>query len=358
MYIKCEFNFDNNCINNKPFNTWFILEKHKYIITIQECATKYNINLPQEIAEIIIISSILLPGCYTLIGLSFPPSRNESDLFIEYANIETGYITNKTNNGITYTRQKPTLNIKRPENNTSSLWLDEDGTICGFACIWVQDLNGKLRVTQKFYVLNGCWSLTGEITIIFKKENVEHEFVGYLDTECFYGRWNSVKEVYGEFQWFINCVESFYLNHNIPYDLRDISNNSQISNLLSNYNYNILYNKIFDIEVNKSLTIKVKFLKKYNISVSVIYQKKQNQIIGYGEWYRNGKILFKNVKCFKQKIVLLFDGICNGKKVLGCLSTYNTKQQSYDNHQDNDEYDYNNTISFIEKFIVSYIVSA
>ena len=124
------------------------------------------------------IDTILLPGCYTLTGLLFPAARNATDLFAEYANKENGYITDKGDKGIAYKRKKPMINQRRPENNTASLWLDEDGSICGFRCIWVHGNRGKLMVDQKFCVLNGCWTLTGEITITFETWDVEDEFEG------------------------------------------------------------------------------------------------------------------------------------------------------------------------------------
>eukprot|EP01083_Nonionella_stella_P284103 967008_1 len=204
--------------NKSSFDTWFSEEKHKYIIAIQECAASYSIGLPEFIAEIIIINTVLLPGCYTLTGLLFPAARNESDLLAEYANKENGYITTKAEKGIAYKRKKPMINVRRPENNTASLWLDEDGSICGFRCIWVHGIRGKLMVDQKFCVLNGCWTLSGEITITFEQWDVEDEFEGYLETETFCGRWTAGNELYGEFQWFITTIESFYLNHNIPID--------------------------------------------------------------------------------------------------------------------------------------------
>lgn len=46
------------------------------------------------------------------------------------------------------------------------------------------------------------------------------------------------------------------------------------------------------------------------------------QVIGYGKWIRNGKMSFKNVKYVDQKLLLSFDGCCDGKKVLGRLQIY------------------------------------
>ena len=76
--------FDYIDYNKSSFDTWFSSEKHRYIISIQECAASHNIGLPEFIAEIIVINTVLLPGCYTLTGLLFPAARNDNDLFAEY----------------------------------------------------------------------------------------------------------------------------------------------------------------------------------------------------------------------------------------------------------------------------------
>eukprot|EP01084_Bolivina_argentea_P176304 305116_1 len=208
------------------FETWFSQEKHLYIIAIQECFAAHKLGLPEFIAEMIVVNTVVLPGCYTLTGLLLPAARNEGDLFAEYANKENGYMTDKTEKGIAYKRKKPMVNVRRPENNTASLWLDEDGSICGFRCIWVQGIR-KMMVDQKFCVLNGCWTLSGEITITFEQWDVEDEFEGKfswsdsVNSIGLAGRWMAGREFYGEFSWFVTTIESFYLKHNIPIESTD-----------------------------------------------------------------------------------------------------------------------------------------
>jgi len=111
----------------------------------------------------------------------------------------------------------------------------------------------------------------------------------------------------------------------------------------------LLYNKMFDIEINESLTISAKFLKEDNkleisekqditditnmisSASSTDSFDEDNEIIGYGKWFRNGKMSFKNVKYLDQKLLLSFDGCCDGKKVLGRLCIYHdnvTQQQT------------------------------
>jgi len=354
------------------FDTWFSREKHRYIIAVQECAASHSIGLPEFIAEMIVLDTILLPGCYTLTGLLFPSARNLNDLFAEYANAENGYISNKTDKGIAYKRKKPMINQRRPENNTASLWMDEDGSICGFRCIWVRGNRGKLMVDQKFCVLNGCWTLTGELTITFETWDMEDEFEGYLEADTFHGRWTTGKELFGEFQWFVTTVESFYLKHNIPHEdmisvqLDDDGNalytatsigfhdsmasedefdleDEPMSPALRNVHHemvNVLQDKCFDIEINESLTICAKFLKENsmleisektdlemdfdvaNMSTTTDSYDEENEVIGYGKWIRNGKMNFSDVKYMEQKLLLSFDGCCDGKKVLGRLRIY------------------------------------
>ena len=139
------------------FHSWFEENKYKYIYSIQECCYRmYQLRIPEFIADMIVLSVVLLPGCYTMTGVLFPPFRKENELFNEYANYERGYldIKAKTVNGIQYKRKKPIMNQRKPENNTASLWLDEDGSICGFRCIWVQNNRGKLVVAQKYSAIS------------------------------------------------------------------------------------------------------------------------------------------------------------------------------------------------------------
>merc|ERR1711971_82567 len=236
--------------------------------------------------ELIVINTVLLPGCYTLTGLLFPAARTETDLFAEYANspAERGNLSNKTDKGIAYKRKKPMMNVRRPENNTASIWLDEDGSACGFRCIWVHGVRGKLMVDQKFCVLNGCYTLTGEISVVFEQWDAEDTFEGVLFEETFCGRWQQGNgEQFGEFQLFMTQIESFYLQHNIALedDENEQSDTLNVSRLgfhdsmgvsmedefdleddglagLSSPNRNDpihhLYNQVFDIEINESLT--------------------------------------------------------------------------------------------------------
>jgi len=390
------------------FEHWFDRQKHAYVIAVQESAAALEIGLPEFIADMIVIDTVLLPGCYTLTGLLFPAARNEADLFAEYANKENGYVTNKTEKGIAYKRKKPMINVRRPENNTASLWLDEDGTICGFRCIWVPGVRGKLMVDQKFCVLDGAWSLSGEMTLTFEQWESEDVFEATLEEGTFCGRWSAGHKFYGEFQWFITVIESFYLAHNIAIDgaevekvvgvdahghqivektrlafhdsmghstedefdleedimLSPVQHAALPGTVCDNNNHQvvvgapagvgvvvdparahvitkvtdpakILYNKAFDIVINESLTIRAKFLKHdHKLELS----EKQESVsetnlqfgsssddffsLGYGTWYRNGKMSFQHIKYQEQKFVLAFNGCCDGSKVLGRLFIY------------------------------------
>lgn len=390
FFSECEDDGDStphtfiNYNKIQELDSWFAKEKYLYIIIIQECAANFGLRLPVIIADFIVIYSILLPGCYTLTGLLFPPARNESDLFAEYANQETGY-EQAGSKGIQYKRKKPMINIRRPENNTASLWLDEDGTICGFRCIWVHGIRGKLTVDQKFNVLQGCWSLMGELTIIFEQWDVEDEFEGYLSAETFSGMWTAGKELYGEFQWFITTVESFYLEHNITINDDNIDNDANILDEDDDYfiiinddgdgchgKRHVLMGKLFDIEINESLTITCKFLhnehscmtdvlcindddshaSRHQISPSKTVHLPWNidqykmtgkvleisekgdiddEIIGYGEWFNHGKISFPMIKYHTEKLMLSFEGCTDGKKVLGRLCIYHDNTPFADN---------------------------
>eukprot|EP00483_Globobulimina_turgida_P006010 UN06020 len=100
---------------------------------------------------------------------------------------------------------------------------------------------------------------------------------------------------------------------------------------------NVLCGKIFDIEINESLTITAKFLKQDNVleisekqdmsenmaaSTDSFLSEDENEVIGYGKWLRNGKMSFESVKYVDQKLLLSFGGCCDGKKVLGRLCIY------------------------------------
>ena len=270
------------------FSTWFGGEKHRYIVCVQECAAAMSLGLPEFLAELMVVGmgAVLLPGCYTLTGLLFPAARNEGDLFAEYANSESGYASSgqrsKTSRGIAFKRKKPMMNVRRPENNTASLWLDEDGSVCGFRCIWVHGMRGKLMVDQKFRVLSGCWTLTGEMALTFEQWEVEDLFEGYLGAETFQGRWTAGTQLFGKIQWFVTTVESFYLEHNmvmpahshshsteqepdreqeLELDLGDEDDGMgmQMTQAQS------LHGCTFDIEINESLTIMGKFLRHKHI---------------------------------------------------------------------------------------------
>lgn len=173
----------------------------------------------------------------------------------------------------------------------------------------------------------------------------------------------------------MTTVESFYLKHNIPvqehrvslqldddgnpiyaqissgfhdsmgvsmedeFDLEDDPMTPVVQNMHIMETMNVLSNKSFDIEINESLTISAKFLKENNIleiseksdvdigdvamsTATDFSYDDENEVIGYGKWIRNGKMSFKNVKYVDQKLLLSFDGCCDGKKVLGRLRIY------------------------------------
>merc|ERR1712176_1053110 len=71
-----------------------------------------------------------------------------------------------------------------------------------------------------------------------------------------------------------------------------------------------LYNKVFDIEINESLTISAKFLKdgevleiSEKVEVQYVDDQDENEVIGHGKWLRNGKMHFENVKYCDQKLL-------------------------------------------------------
>ncbi|ETO21070.1 hypothetical protein RFI_16134, partial [Reticulomyxa filosa] len=141
-----------------PKKKWFEEQKTQWIQTVIECASRFDVSLPEDIAEAIVLDSIIVPGCYSFSGVLFPPQRTETDLFVDYCQFDTGYkeVNNKVSNGIHYKRKKPKPQPRKPENNTSSLWLDEDGSICGFRCVWVQAPRRQMVLDQKYAVSTVC----------------------------------------------------------------------------------------------------------------------------------------------------------------------------------------------------------
>eukprot|EP01084_Bolivina_argentea_P238770 401172_1 len=328
-------------IDNK--NTWFNSEKYKYIQSITISAASYNITLPEVIAEIIIISTILVPGCYSLAGLTFL-NRTEYDLYSEYAQIETGYINNKSEDGISYKRKLPKINTQRYENTTASLWLDENGSICGFRCVWDYNLDGQPSMEQKFNVIDGCWTLNGEIFITFEYfDDLKDEFEGYVTSnhsnQCeIYGQWSNKDEnheMYGQFHWIINSMELFRFEHNPLYDTSD--------------KHLLLYEKCFHIAITETIAISVQFIQQNNILG--IYDKNEDDIvIGYGKWYKNGTLLFKNIKyaSTESDILLSFNGYWNGEKIIGKLCMYHDMEAFNE---------YNQQVSFSQMIVSSNIAT-
>ena len=160
------------------FTSWFQREKYAYELALINAASKLlgweDTTFPRSLCEMIILGGVILvPGCYTFTGLLYPSEslvRTAEDLFVEYAHEDRAYldVRHKVRNGIPFDRKKPKirfpipappppredgspgeltiadrLRLIDPENNTASLWLDEDGSICGFRCVWVQNMRGS-----------------------------------------------------------------------------------------------------------------------------------------------------------------------------------------------------------------------
>ncbi|ETO19074.1 hypothetical protein RFI_18164, partial [Reticulomyxa filosa] len=341
---------------------------------IQSVLTHYELTLPEKIAHEIIMNSIIVPGCYSFSGVLFPPQRTETDLFVDYCQLDTAYkdVGNKVSKGIRFKRKKPKPLPRRPENNTSSLWLDEDGTICGFRCVWVQAPRRQMILDQKYAVSTGCWTLNGEISVSFEQFFAEDVFTGYLEYEHFSGQWNAGNEYYGKFQYFVTNVMSYYLHHHIDarhqmagYDFEDSeclstemtptvfddslaedggggggggigggywspfkANAYSGGNGMLNSGYtpvkrHVLNHKLTEVEVSEHLVVVMHFSANNVLSVHIRDINRmfhgESEEIGRGSWTNDGVIHFAEICYIPQKTVLEFHGYTDGAKVVGMI---------------------------------------
>jgi len=96
----------------------------------------------------------------------------------------------------------------------------------------------------------------------------------------------------------------------------------------------VLLNKIFDIEINKTLTICARFCE--NGFLKIYEKDDEKSIIGKGKWYKNGKLEFEKIRYVAGKVILSFNGYANVKKIVGRLLLFRDDEPLNCNKDDND----------------------
>ncbi|ETO13688.1 hypothetical protein RFI_23680, partial [Reticulomyxa filosa] len=335
---------------------WFAEQKEEWSRAVKECALRYEVDLPADVVERIVLDSIVMPGCYFFSGVVYPPQRTEADLFVDYCQMDSDYekvsVQQKTGSMPFPQRKKPKTQPRKPERNTSMLWLDEDGSVCGFRCVWLQsssspsspsspssssssrshmqwqqgnndsidehnnnDQDDDMIEDQKYAVSTGCWTLTGELSVTFEQYVAEDVFTGRLELDRFCGEWSAGNEVSGTFQYSLTKLLSYYMRHSLRPCLAQ-------SRLVGKSTYVQLDDHLslafsFHADNNMFAVFLLRYLQPTSHHHHHHHHHHDALQIGTGVWTDDGIITTGNVTCVPLHIVFEFHGCTDGKRVIG-----------------------------------------